>query len=266
MNIFSELIYSFVGVKKYPEFLKNKMGKVFGYVELVVLIFTVLAQLMTIPNTTDFINETREALLEFPDFELKSGKLNMEESFYFDESTVLVMIESEYGSYINETDTSDWYQMLAYYDMAFVLDETTLLVKNEGEIQVMDYPADFELSRDDIEGMLEYIYIFVGIYIVFYYLFSLGGYFLAALLVALAGMIICSFMKQKLTFGQLYLLALYAKTLPYLVKGIFKLFSFDFFGYSIVAFAVACVYLGLAIRHMDVLEEDKNKVEGPIVF
>ena len=266
MNVFSELFYSFSGVKKYPEFLKNKKGKVFLYTVLVVFLFTLISQLLTIPNVMDFVDETQEALLEFPDFQMESGKLEMEESFYFDEGDVLVMIESEYGAYINDYYTSDWYDILEDYESVIIMDETTILLKNDGTIDIYDYPAEFSLNRDDVYGMIDYVYIFVAIYLVFAFIFSLIGYFLTALLVALVGMIMCSFMNQKLTFGQLYLLSLYAKTLPHLIKGLLKLIGINFFGYSIIGFAIACVYLGFAIHHMDMLDEEQKKVDGPIIF
>lgn len=266
MNIFSEMFYSCAGVKKYPEFIKNKAGKVFLYVMLVVLIYTAIAQVRTIPETGEFITKARETLIEFSDFELKSGKLWMEESFYLEEDGVLVMIESEYGSYIRDYYTSDWYEMLDAYDSVLIMDETTILLKSDGTIDVYDYPEDFVFTKETVYGWLDYIYPIVIVYIVLAYLFSVMGYFFTALLVAIAGMIICTFMKQNLTFGQVYILAIYAKTLPLLIKGIFKLVSLDFFGFSFVMFVVACVYVGCAIHHMDLLDEEKKWVNGPIIF
>lgn len=266
MNVFSEVFYSCAGVKKYPEFLKNRMGKVFLYVALVALLFTVLSQVRTVPNTMDFVEETKEQLMEIPDFQFKNGRLQMDDMFYYEEDAYLVMADSESGSYINDYYTSEWYTTLAYYDTAIIMDETTILLKSDGEIEIYDYPTDFEFERDELYGMVDYIYIFVAIYIIFAYIFTLIGYFFTALLVALVGMIICSFMNRKLTFGQLYLLALYAKTLPYLLKGVLKLVDVEFFGYSVISFAVACVYLGMALRHMDVLEEEQKQVNGPIIF
>ncbi len=79
-------------------------------------------------------------------------------------------------------------------------------------------------------------------------------------------MIICSFMNRKLTFGQLYLLSLYAKTLPLFIKGLLKLIHYSFFGYSVLAFAVACLYLGFAIHHMDLTDRENRSVDGPVIF
>lgn len=266
MNVFSEIFYSIAGVKRYPEFLKNKKGKVFLYVTIVVLIYLAIANVRTIPNTMNVVSELQEAIMNFPDFHLKSGKLQIEESFSYENDHILVVMESENGSYIKRTSESDWRTALSYYESVFVMDETTLLVKNNGEIDIYDYPADLQISRDWVYDKIDYIYLIVAIYIVFSYIFSLIGYFLTALFVALVGMIICSFSNQKLTFGQLYLLSIYAKTLPLFIKGLLKLISYNFFGFFIVAFAIACLYLGLAIHRMDMLEKENNRVDGPIIF
>lgn len=266
MNIFSEMICSFIGVKHYPEFLKNKKGKVVLYVAMIVLVYFAIAHIRTIPSTMDFVSEAQDAVMDFPDFELKSGTLQMEESFYYDDGDTFVMMESEYGSYINYYDKSEWYGTLTDYDMAFIMDETTILIKNNGQIDIYDYHRDLQISRDWVYEKIDYVYVFIAVYLVFSYLFSFAGYFLAALFVALAGMIICSFMNQKLTFGQIYLLSLYAKTLPLFVKGLLKVIDYSFFGFSIIAFAIACLYVGFAIHHMDMLDEEKKRANGPVIF
>lgn len=266
MNVFSEIFYSIAGVKHYSEFLKNKKGKVFLYVTIVVLIYLAIANVRTIPNTMNVVSELQEVVLNFPDFHLKSGKLQIDESFSYDKDDILFVMESEYGSYIKETTLSDWRKALINYDTVFVMDETSILLKNNGEINIYDYPVDFQISRDWVYDKIDYIYVIVAVFIVFSYIFSLMGYFLTALFIALAGMIICSFSNQKLTFGQLYLLSLYAKTLPLFIKGLLKLINYSFFGFFIVSFAISCLYVGFAIHRMDMLEKENRRVDEPIIF
>lgn len=266
MNIFKEMFFSVTGVKHYPEFLRNKTGKVVLYVTVLILLYFVLTNLRTLPSTADMVSDVREAVMEFPDFKLDSRKLRMEESFYYDEDEILIMMEPEYGSYIREVSEADWRDMLYDYDTVFIADETTVLIKNGGDTNIYDYPDDLQLSRDWVYEKIDYIYLIMTVFLIFSYLFSLMGYLFAAVFVALVGMIICSFMNQKLTFGQLYLLALYAKTLPLFIKGLLKLIKCSFFGYFVLAFAVACLYLGFAIHHMDLLDEENRRVDGPVIF
>lgn len=266
MNIFKEMFFSVAGVKHYPDYLKNKTGKVVLYVTVLILIYFAIANLRTIPATMDVVSELQEAVMLFPNFELHAGKLQMEESFYYTEDGVQIMMESEFGSYLREVPEAEWRDILYDKDLVFVADETTVLIKNDGDINLYDYPDDFEISRAWVYEKIDYIYLIMVVFLLFSYLFSLAGYLLGAVFVALVGMIMCSFMNQKLTFGQLYLLSLYAKTLPLLIKGLLKLVNYSFFGYSVLAFAVACLYLGFAIHHMDLMDKENNRVDGPIIF
>lgn len=270
MNVFSEIFYSIAGVKRYPEFLKNKKGKAVLYVALIVLIYFALSNIRTIPDTMDVVSEVQEAVMSFPDFTLGSGKLQMEKPFYYEEDGMVFDVDSDY-IYINEYSMSEWYEMLYDYDVALIMDETTMVLKSNGNVNIYDFDDlgdGLQISRDWVYDKIDYIYPCVIIFLIFSYLFSFMGYFLTALLVALVGMIMCSFMKQKLTFGQLYLLSLYAKTLPLFIKGLLKLIDYSIPGFSILAFAIACLYVGFAIHNMDMQDEEKKKAEinGPIIF
>lgn len=271
MNVFSEIFYSIAGVKRYPEFLKNKKGKAVLYVALVVLIYFAVSNIRTIPNTMDVVSEIREAVLRFPDFTLSSEGLQMEEPFYYEEGGMVFDMASDYGSYINDNSLSEWYEMLYDYDVAVIMDETTAVLKSNGEVRVHDFDdmtADIQISRDWVYDKIKYIYPIVVVFLIFSYLFSFIGYFLTALFVALIGMIMCSFMKQKLTFGQLYLLSIYAKTLPLFIKGLLNLINYSIPGFWLLSFAIACLYVGFAIHNMDMQDEEKKRAEvnGPIIF
>ena len=271
MNVFSEIFYSIAGVKRYPEFLKNKKGKAVLYVALVVLIYFAVSNIRTIPNTMDVVSEVQEAVMGFPDFTLSSEGLQIEEPFYYEEGGMVFDIASSDGSYINGFPLSEWYEMLYDYDVAVIMDETTMVLKSDGEINIFNFSdlgLDIQITRNWVYDKIKYIYTFVIIFLIFSYLFSFMGYFLTALFVALVGMIMCSFMKQKLTFGQLYLLSLYAKTLPLFIKGLLNLISYSIPGFWLLSFAIACLYVGFAIHNMDMQDEEKKRAEvnGPIIF
>ncbi len=266
MNIFGEMFYAMFGVKRYPTFLKNKTGKVILYVLVLILLYTILTQTLTVIGASKVVVDIRDELAEMPDFEIRSGKFQIEEPLYFDEDSVLVRMESEVGNYIMEYNQAYWEDMLESYEAVLLMDESSFLLKSEEEMQIYNYPENFTISRDVIYEKIDYIYIFVAICLVFGYVFSIIGYLLSALVVALIGMIICSFMRHKLTFGQIYRFSLYAKTLPLLIKGVLKLVSFNFFGYWLIAITIACVYVGFAMHQMDRLAKENQRVDGPIIF
>lgn len=74
---------------------------------------------------------------------------------------------------------------------------------------------------------------------------------------ALVGMLLCSMTRQQLNFGQIYLLSLYAKTLPLLIKGILQLAGIGTLLFFIIGLVIAGAYLYFAFKHMDKLDEEQ---------
>ena len=267
MNIFSEFFYAIFGVKKYPKFLQNSGGKVFLYIMFAVLVYTVIANAMVIPSSKEVIEEFKEIVRdEIPDFKLKDGELSIEESFYAEEDGVLLSADSEYGSYINQYDKSEWVQMLAEYDSVFMFDATTLLVKDKSQVEIMNYPADFNLDKDDVFDLIDYAYWFIGIYLILAYICNIFIFLFATLIVALLGMIVDSFVGYGLTFGQVFKLSVYAKTCMLVVKALLKLVGFGFVGFFVIMLTVSCLYLGAALSHMKRLDEMEKRYGEPIIF
>lgn len=263
MNIFSEIPYSFAGVKQYPEFLKNKTGRVVGYVFLLVFIYFAIAQMRTIPDTIDTVSSVQEMLDQGSYFEMDSGRLYISEPFYFDALGVYLSIDTSYGSYIQEYDKWEWEESFEDYGAAIVLDATSALIIEGGEAEIFDYPEDISFTKDEVYGLLGIAYIVVLLYLVFAYIFSVAGYFFSALFVALVGLIANSSSVYKLSFKYIYILALYAKTLPLLIKGILQLGQMGTFFYSVIGFAVGCVYVCVAIRYWNRLNQIKyNSVQN----
>lgn len=73
---------------------------------------------------------------------------------------------------------------------------------------------------------------------------------------ALLGMIVAACMKYRLTFGQLYLLGIYSRTLPLLVKALLSLLPFSIPLYFIANIGLSVLIIGCAIYNMQ--EEEKN--------
>lgn len=267
MNIFSEFFFSIFGVKKYSEFLKNKGGKVFLYIMFVVFIYTCIANAKAIPGTKIFIEEAREFIeYELPYFELKNGEFYIEEPVYLEDDKTFVSADCENGSYIKQYDKSEWMQMLADYDSAIMLDTSTILIKDEAQIEMMDFARNFSFSRDSLYDLIESAYVIVGIYLILAYIFNILKFLFATLIVALVGLIIDSFVGYGLTYGQLFKLSIYAKTCMLIIKALFKLFGINFFGFTLLAIVISGVYLGCALSGMKNKDEQDKRYGEPIIF
>lgn len=256
MNVFQEIGAAIVKISAYAQFLKNKKGKVFGYGVLLVTIYFLIANVRGAFGAAVFMNGLEPAIREnVPDFSLKNGKFYIEEPFEMDEDGMYLSFDSNTDWVLSMTE-SEWRRVLADYDQAMIADKNGFVMKNNGEVQMTAWPADFDFNREDLIGFLPYISVLIVVVYIFMYIFSVGLFFFAALFVALVCLIVASIQKYRFTFGQIYLMSVYGKTLSLLLKGVVKLFglnsvpvlgSFLGLGY----FVISCVYVCMAMSHIE---------------
>ena len=75
-------------------------------------------------------------------------------------------------------------------------------------------------------------------------------FFFGVLFVALIGMAVASALKYRLTFGQLYLLGIYSRTLPLIIKALVSFLPFRIPMFWAINFGISIIILALAIKKM----------------
>ncbi|MBE7722041.1 MAG: DUF1189 domain-containing protein [Lacrimispora celerecrescens] len=257
MNIFKELILSLYDFKSFKEFIKNKRSKVFfAGVVLMVIYFSLT---MIVPfirfqfKTGGFVKIIEDYV---PDFELKDGTLWVEKPIEYETDGTYIYIDTapdtsfydvdEIGEYI-----SDYYQVV-------LMDSEKVIVKNKGEIMGRYFSEfDMDFSRETLQQWVPNAYLIVTAFMVLAFIFMTALFFFGVLAVALIGMIVASCMKYRLTFGQLYQMGVYARTLPLLIKAIMSFLPFSIPMFGIINFGLSVLYIVLAIQKMK--ESDLQK-------
>lgn len=253
MNIFKEMVLSIYSYESYKEFLKNKKSKVFGFGVMLMLIYFLITT--GIPFAK-FQIETGgiASILErnVPDFELNDGKLWMKEQFEYEDSDTYICVntKSDYVFY----DSYDLESHFYGYSQAILIDSEKMIVKINGQINGFYFSdVDFDFSKEELVGWVPYIYAIIGATMLFAFIWMTAFFFFGVLLVALLGMIVASCMNYpQLTFGRLYLLGIYSRTLPLMIKAALsflpiKLPSIFTF---IINFGLSLFIIGCAIQKM----------------
>ncbi len=263
MNVFSELIHSVYDLKSYGIFLKDKKRKTFLFGFLLVLLYylvTVILPFVQFQVSTGGIGKIVDELL--PDFTISDNKLHVDEPYELIEGDVYIFVDTEQEF----MDQDDIQKILRRYNMVLVADENTLVIKNNNQIQYLefaDWSSDFTTSkRQLIDMFLPYVNVVIGIVLVVVFLFMQGTFFFGVLVVGLLGMIVASCMKSDLTFGQLYKLGIYTRTTPLLIKGLVSFLPFGIPLYFVISIGISLGYLAGAIRNMQTPDLEGN----PIVF
>ncbi len=246
MNVFKEMVCSIGKPAAYSEFLKNKKGKIFGYGMLLLTFYFLLSALiplLSLQIRSGGIGHVVDDVL--PEFEISRYGFWIEEPVYFEEGGVYIDLDSNYYF-----DTSAVSEFARGYETMFLMDSEKLIVKSEGQVQTLylNSIGDTVLTKQGIMGMIPMIYTIIILFMIFYYVWIAALFFFGALLVSLVGLIFSSALKTRLTFGQVYILALYGRTLPLLVKGVLKLIGVSIPFFWVINFGITLVYMFLAMK------------------
>lgn len=261
MNVFKEMALSVYSLKSYKEFLKNRKSKVFGFGVLLLLIYFMITILIPFGVSQMGSDNIRKVFDEgIPDFELSDGYLWVDDVIEIEQDGRYIYIDTDPQYYFYSAEEMRPY--LADYSMVILMDSEKMIVKNNGELQELYFSdIDYELSKEDVLGWIPYLYLIMAIVMIFMYIWMTALFFFGVLFVALIGMVVSSCMKYQLTFGQLYLLGVYSRTLPLLIKAVVSFLPFDIPFFFIINFGISVLFIVGAIQKMK-----EQQLQQPLQF
>lgn len=261
MNIFKEMAFSVYNFKSYKEFLNNRKSKVFGFGLMVMLIYftvTMVAPFVKFMAETDGIANEMDDVI--PDFELEDGTLWVQEVIEFEENGTYVYIDTDPEYYFYDADEMKEY--LYEYSEVILMDSEKVIIKSDGQVKGAYFSElDVEFSKQDLLDLVPVIHLCIGIFFVLAYIWMTGLYFFGVLFVALLGMIAASCMKKDLTFGQLYLLGIYSRTLPLIIKAVLSFLPVGIPFFFIINFGISLAIIVCAIGGMN-----EKQLQQPLEF
>lgn len=191
-----------------------------------------------------------------PDFELSGGTLWVEKPIEYEKDGTYIYIDT--APDLSFYDVDEIREYISDYYQVVLMDSEKVIVKNKGEIMGKYFSEfDMDFSRETLLQWVPNAYLVVTAFMVLAFIFMTALFFFGVLVVALIGMIAASCMKYRLTFGQLYQMGVYARTLPLLIKAIMSFLPFSIPMFGIINFGLSVLYIVLAIQKMK--ESDLQK-------
>ncbi len=249
MNVFKEMVLSIYSYKSYKEFLNNKKGKVFGFGLLLMLIYfliTVGIPFAQFHGTKGIAGQMDELI---PEFELSDGRLWAEDEFVYEYGGIYIAVAANSDEvFLNARDIES---SLYGYSSVWLMDSEKMILKSDGEVIEAYYSdLDMELTKSDLMGLVPYIYVAIAVVMLLAFLCMTALFFLGVIFVALMGMIAASCMNYQLTFGQLYLIGIYSRTLPLLIKAAVSFLPIKIPFFFIFNFGISVFIIIMAIQKM----------------
>lgn len=262
MNIFAELIHAVYDFKSYPVFRRNKGGKAFLYGLLLNVVYFVLALILpmavTVLSLGGFQNMVRLAI---PDFRLEDGRLWVEETYDVQEYNtayggICLKVDTERPLTEEITDVD-----LLAFDRVLVMDAEHMIVKAEGGSVIRISYEDLELgdwTREKlVQQYLPLVPVLLWVGLVFVVCFGLCGFFINVLIVAGIGSIMSAIMGCGLKFGEIYKLAIYARTPALAAESVYSWLPFVFRYFYVISYGLSAVYMWKALQYIKAEEMER---------
>lgn len=260
MNIFKEMALSVYSYKSYKEFLNNKKGKVFGFGLMLMLIYFLITMGIPFARFHGIGGIAARIDENIPEFELADGEFWMEDAILYTEGDTYIEIDTDPNAVFRSA--YELRDFLHDYRQVILMDSEKMIIKNNGETNEAYFSdLDLDFSKEDLMGWVPYIYIGIAIFMIIAYIWMTALFFFGVLFVALMGMIAASCMNCKLTFGQLYLIGIYSRTLPLIIKAAVSFLPIGIPFFFIFNFGLSLFILIMAMRKMK-----EQQLQKPLEF
>lgn len=233
---------------------KNKTGAAWGYFFLFVLLLSALTVLPIVVSLPLGIKVVREKITQLPDFEAKvtSGTLHvtgLTQPYVFKQDDFVVVVDTVTTSSLELKEYLEARQsgVLVTKDrFEFYNDQ-----KGESRTQYFKDVNELSFNKADVQGVAKKllspvtITIVVLLLVLFFYLILLVAKLYSVVLVAFLVFIVCKIAKRPWQFRELFVMGLFATTLPSVLSMIFNLFALPIpyvHFLALLAFMVAAVF------------------------
>lgn len=264
MNVFAEMIHAVYDFKSYPVFRKNKGGKAFLYGLLLSFFYLLLSMLLpmvvTFISLGGFGNAIRESI---PDFHLEDGRLWVDGTFDIQEydtqyGGVYIRIDTERPITEEITDVD-----LLAFDRVLVMDAEHVIVKADGGSSIRIAYTELDLGDWDRDEMMKTFLPLLPAFLWFLFVIlacaGLLGFYGSALVTAVIGSIMSAVMGCGLKFGELYKLAIYARTPALAVETVYAWIPLVINYFYVISYGVSAFYMWKALR---LIKEESLEAPG----
>lgn len=246
MSLIQQFTNSLWNFGSYRILARIRGGKSFLYI---FILFTLIFGLFSIKMSVDanrYIELVKTVMQEdVPDFRLVDGRFSFdgEMPYRIEDDGFVLMIDTT-----GATQPED----LGYVMNGLLITETELVAISAGSMDITSFTSiPMNISRQQIIDFLPNLMVIVYIFLFIWYIFAFGAKLFGILMLTLIAMIANAIFNQKLAFGNLWNIAIYASTLPTLVWLLHALADRPLGGFFFfIYWGLAITYAFLGVYHI----------------
>lgn len=249
--IFKDFKIAIGNYKKYHTLSARSWKQLFLYTALLVLVCSIgIVIIPTIRGGNIIIEGLMQTL---PEFTVTENGFTIAETFDFETEGIKVLATNE--RQITEADFGEAIQ-------GIILDNDDFYIRNLGNTMNFTYSEfnfdgkGYSFSKNDIPSLKSFWWIATLMANIMMYGWLFISYLINGLIIGAIGIIITMFMNMHLNTASVIKMALYSKTLPYVLTAILALFGVGI--YEFISLILSLVILYFSFRSI----RDENEIEN----
>ena len=274
MGVFQDFLISLRDYRRYPELLRNGKQRVFTFSALLIFLFWLMTVAVPYAAFQVKTGGIEPLIREYvPEFTLSGGRLDVPGGYHFSSRSIYVDVNTSPG-YLLDPEDRQIRTRMALSDAVILADSEKVIygagaagtaASSGARIQYFSAFGDMTFTKADLVSeapRIEWMYRLFGGML---YFFHLAMFFAGCLVIAIFGHIFAGFTRTPVTFGQVYQLAVYTRSLPLLVKGVLAMAGLVPAELPALSLLFSLFVLSRVFRHID-RERASGSAEEAVVF
>lgn len=234
----------------YKSLFQQSLGKHVRYFLLLIVLITIIQFGIPVAAYLQSVGGLKYLLLEgIPDFQMEHGELQMETPIDLKRSGVRLVIDTSVDAYTLEDAEVAAEELEEAVPLVYMMSRTNIVCNMTTvpfDLAMLD---GITLNNQQLYNMAP-AYLILSSIVVF--IRNVIAYMLSALFFALFGFLMNQVLRLNLKFGQIYVIALYAKSIQIILESILQVAGGSILYYigSIVGIFITCNYMTRGMSSM----------------
>ncbi|MBO5093747.1 MAG: DUF1189 domain-containing protein [Lachnospiraceae bacterium] len=249
-NVFQELALSVWNFKSYVQFVNNTGGKVFGFSALLLAIYLLVTSIASAFGMLGGIADIwRELIAEVPNFVLENGELTVDGVYEMEGGASYLYVNTD--TVISEAEAE---AAFAKYRSAILIDAEKIAVQSsDKERQTISHNelqqliGDGRYTKADLQRFLPYLYGIMAVLFIFLFVGRIAAFYLRIVAVSLPVIVIAYLMKMDYSYGKVFKLSVYTRTVPVLIRMLLVVTGLSIPFFWLIDIFISALYAYLAL-------------------
>lgn len=227
----------------YKTLFQQSIGKHILYFLALIVLITVIQFVIPVTAYLQSVGGLQNLIfVGLPSFSLENGELTMDRSIDMERNGVRLVIDTDVDNYTLEDARDMAREMDGELPIVYLISKNNLVSNVNGVNLPLKDLGPMSMNNQILYQIAPvYLFIYGGMN----FLYQIVAYLFSALFFALFGYLLNKALGLNLKFGQVYVIALYAKSFQILLESILRVVGLSFLYYlgSIVGIFITCNYM-----------------------